>query len=230
MNIFKLIKQNDLFRNFEEREIDAIFDCLSGRIVKYSRGKIVAAEGDDVSEIGIVLSGTLLKFVTKPGGRREAQGTLEAGGMFGEVDGYCGEGKLTYSVVAAEEVMILFITLSTIVGRCSKNCAHHQKLLDNTLRYLAEHITSMNKDTEYLLIKSMRLKIAKLIYDKFLIQNSLNVDLGMNRNEMAEYLNVSRPSMSREMIRMREEGIIEFWKGKITIKDLDRLEKIVTAK
>ena len=80
------------------------------------------------------------------------------------------------------------------------------------------------------MIKSMRLKIAKLIYDKFLIQNSLNVDLGMNRNEMAEYLNVSRPSMSREMIRMREEGIIEFWKGKITIKDLDRLEKIVTAK
>ena len=38
--------------------------------------------------------------------------------------------------------------------------------------------------------------------------------LGINRNEMAEYLNVSRPSMSREMGVMKEEGIIDYWKMK----------------
>jgi Mn-dependent DtxR family transcriptional regulator len=49
----------------------------------------------------------------------------------------------------------------------------------------------------------------------------------MDRNEMAAFLNVSRPSMSREMMRMRDEGIMEFWKDKITIKNIQKLTAIV---
>jgi len=40
---------------------------------------------------------------------------------------------------------------------------------------------------------------------------------------------VSRPSMSREMMRMRDEGIITFRKDKITITDLAALEAIVKS-
>lgn len=76
----------------------------------------------------------------------------------------------------------------------------------------------------------MRVKIAKLIYEKYVEQDTLNVRLGINRNEMAEYLNVSRPSMSREMIRMREEGIFDFWKDHIDIKNLEALVEIVRSK
>ena len=73
----------------------------------------------------------------------------------------------------------------------------------------------------------MRKKIAKLIYDKYLEQGTTTVDLGMNRNEMAKFLNVSRPSMSREMMRMRDnDKIFEFRKGIIEIKDVEALKKI----
>lgn len=229
MNIIKLIRNNALFKNFDDKEVNAIFDCLKGRILKCSRGKIVAAEDSPAEEIGIVLEGTLLKFVTKSDGSREAQGTLKEGEMFGEIAGYAGDKLFHYSVVAAEDVTILFITVETIVRQCSKNCAYHQKLLENTLSYMADKINTINKDTEYLIIKSMPMKIAKLIYDKYLMQGTTNVALGINRNEMAEYLNVSRPSMSREMIRMREAGIIEFRKDKIAIKDVDALADVANG-
>lgn len=224
MNIVRLIKLNSLFCDMEDKEINALFDTLKSKIVKYPKGKIILQEGSRIDSVGILLSGLLLKFITKEDGNRLAQGTIEPGGMFGEVDGFCKDGAATFSAVAADESSILYITLESLVadgGRMSS------KLMINLVRYYAGKIASMNKDTEYLIIKSMRLKISKLIYDKYLEQGTTAVELGLNRNEMAEYLNVSRPSMSREMMRMRDEGIITFWKDKINITNLSALENIL---
>lgn len=230
MNIFKLIKKNELFKNFDDKEINAIFDCLKGRILKCSRGKILCEQGAIVDEIGIMLEGSAVKFVTKANGEKEVNEVINSGEMFGEIDGYSPDRVSRFSVVSAEESTVLYITVSTIVKQCEKTCSFHQKLLENTLEYMSRKILGMRKDAEYLSIKSMRLKIAKLIYEKYLEQGTLNVILGINRNEMAEYLNVSRPSMSREMIKMREEGMFDFWKDKINIKNLDALVAIVNAK
>jgi DNA-binding transcriptional regulator LsrR (DeoR family) len=48
--------------------------------------------------------------------------------------------------------------------------------------------------------------------------------LPLKRNELADFLNVSRPSMSREMCAMRDEGIIEFHLSTFKIKDLEALK------
>ena len=50
-------------------------------------------------------------------------------------------------------------------------------------------------------------------------------EMSMNRNELADFLNVSRPSMSREFGKMRDEEIIEFNRKIIIIKDLEKLER-----
>lgn len=90
-------------------------------------------------------------------------------------------------------------------------------------------ILELENNNSYITIKSMRLKIAKLIYDNYLSQNNTDIALGMNRNEMAKYLNVSRPSMSREMARMHELGMFDFWKDKIKITDIQAIKYIVES-
>ena len=82
-------------------------------------------------------------------------------------------------------------------------------------------------NNDFITIKGMRKKIAKFIYEKYVEQGAREVRLGVDRNGMAKYLNVSRPSMSREMINMREQGLFEFRKDLITIKDPEGLRKIV---
>lgn len=229
MNIFKLLKKNKLFYNFEDKEINKIFDCLHGHINKYSRGRVVAEIGDAVEEIGILLSGAAVKFIKKPNGELENCGELFAGDMFGEVEAYTGDRTYNSSVVIAEEATVLYISVATIVRQCANNCPCHQKLLENALSCLAERIDTLGNDAKYLKIKSMRGKISKLFYDKYLAQGTETIHLGFNRNEMAEYLNVSRPSMSREMIAMREDGIIKFHKDEIEILNLDELQKLANS-
>ena len=47
--------------------------------------------------------------------------------------------------------------------------------------------------------------------------------MDMNRNELADFLNVSRPSMSRELGRMRDEGLIDFYRGSVRILSPEQL-------
>jgi Mn-dependent DtxR family transcriptional regulator len=44
---------------------------------------------------------------------------------------------------------------------------------------------------------------------------------------MAELINIPRPSLSRELIRMKEEGLIDFYKNRFKIVDIKALERIL---
>ncbi|NLO41211.1 MAG: winged helix-turn-helix domain-containing protein, partial [Ruminiclostridium sp.] len=51
--------------------------------------------------------------------------------------------------------------------------------------------------------------------------------LPMNRTELADFLIVSRPSMSREMCRMRDEGLIDFLLSTIKVMNKEQLASYV---
>lgn len=227
MNFFKLLRKNSVFAEFSDKEINALFDCLKGRIVLHSRGVLIAKEESEVTEACILLDGTLLEFSTTLDGRREPLATLEQGDSFGFEQGYLPEKRLPFSVVAVTDVTLLYLDISSVTNMCEKACPFHQQLVYKVMRHLCERIQSLKENNNYITTKGMRQKIARLIFDKYSEQGVLEIRLGMDRNQMAEYLNVSRPSMSREMMRMRDEGMFDFWKDKISIKDLSALENVL---
>jgi CRP-like cAMP-binding protein len=49
----------------------------------------------------------------------------------------------------------------------------------------------------------------------------------LNRDELADFLNVCRPSLSRELCRMRDEGMIEFHRSSLSVKDTDALQSLL---
>ena len=51
--------------------------------------------------------------------------------------------------------------------------------------------------------------------------------ISMKRNELADFLNVSRPALSREMCRMRDEGVMKFHGNSIKIEELEALKEMV---
>jgi Mn-dependent DtxR family transcriptional regulator len=49
----------------------------------------------------------------------------------------------------------------------------------------------------------------------------------MTKKDWADKIGVQRPSLSRELIKMKEEGIIEYYKNIIIIEDLKALECLI---
>ena len=69
----------------------------------------------------------------------------------------------------------------------------------------------------------------KLINDNSLIMLEAMVpfvDFKMNREELADFLSVTRPSLSRSLMKMQREGLIWVHKSKARILNLDGLEKV----
>ena len=58
-------------------------------------------------------------------------------------------------------------------------------------------------------------------------QQQLRVNLKENKEEIANFIGIPRPSLSRELIKLRKEKIIDFDRNNITILDIDKLEEIL---
>lgn len=82
----------------------------------------------------------------------------------------------------------------------------------------------LNKKVEYLTIKSMRGKISTYLLEQYSREGDVTITMPLNRNQLSDFLNVSRPSMSREMSKMRDEGIIVFHLNEVKIMDIESLK------
>ena len=49
----------------------------------------------------------------------------------------------------------------------------------------------------------------------------------MSRKNLAEHLGVQRPSLSREFVNMKNDGLIDFSKNLVEIKNLEGIEDIL---
>ena len=67
----------------------------------------------------------------------------------------------------------------------------------------------------------------KILLDMFRENGNTAIIIPMKRHELADYLNMPRPSLSRELGLMRDEGIIEFDGSLIKIKNILILEKSI---
>ena len=68
---------------------------------------------------------------------------------------------------------------------------------------------------------TLREKLARFILSQPLTGSTL--PLSLTREELAAYLNVARPSLSRELGRMAAEGIISCQKNSITVLQQEKL-------
>ncbi len=49
----------------------------------------------------------------------------------------------------------------------------------------------------------------------------------MNREELADFLNAARPSLSRELMKMQDEGLIAIDRQEIKILDMEALAELM---
>jgi CRP-like cAMP-binding protein len=214
-----------LFSGINNESLAIMLDCLKPRISKYKQREIIAAYGQPFQGIGIITSGKVALTKETYSGNRIIIGILDAGNIFGETVAFSDSKVWPMTVIAQEDSILLFLPPDKIAGPCSNICASHSTLILNMLKILSNRASMLDKKIEHISTKSIRGKISSYLLDIYHKQNSNTLTIPMKRHEMADYLNVPRPSLSREMSLMRDAGIIEFDRSLINIKDIFALEK-----
>ena len=225
----KILTQSQLFNGINQMELKSMLQCLQPRVNNYSKHQFITNAGEQFEYLGIMLQGEATVSKENAAGNRVMMHLLKPGDLFGEMVVFSGEPRWPATVQAQQECEVLFVARAKIVGECEKVCPWHQRLIQNMLKIISERALMLNKKVEYLTIKSMRGKISTYLLEQYQQTGSLIFMLPVNRNELADFLNVSRPSMSRELGRMRDEGIIDFHLTSVRIIDLEALKRMLNS-
>ncbi len=222
------LKQVALFKDITEEELATMLNCFNSKVKAYKKDSFIIYEGDPYTGIGIVIEGSVVIQKENEQGERIIISKIPQGGMFGEMIAFSRINKWPATVTAQEKTSVIFLDPSNVVTTCSSTCGGHRQLIINMLGLVSNKALVLNKKVEYLSKKSMRGKIAKYIIEQRKPHKKAIFDVDMNRNELADFLNVSRPSMSRELGRMKEEGLIDYNKQTFRIIDLEGLKEAAT--
>lgn len=225
-NVKAILLNIKLFRDVSAAELDILLETKHIVVSNYNKNDFITYAGDKIESIGIVLKGHVLVTKENVLGERIIMSVLEKGNLFGEIGAFSDKGVWPATVMAQDEASICFIHKSIFFSGCVKDCRSHQKIIFNMLNIISNKAMLLNRKVEYLSFKSVRSKIASFLIDEYRKTNKLTLSLNINRNELAEFLNVTRPSLSRELAKMKTDGLIDFHKYTIKILDIQTLSAL----
>lgn len=145
----------------------------------------------------------------------------EPGTVFGEVYLYLSDHPYDYGCLARKESKILEIRKEFFRG----GSREERIMTQNMLGILSHKAFYLNQKLLIMGSFTLKQKIANYLLQK--LEGSNEVELIYNREELADFLGTTRPSLSRELNKMEREGLISLNKNSIKIVDLEELTNIV---
>ena len=221
------LKDIKLFKGIDLDDLNNILACLMPSIYSYKKKENVVNAGDKFTGMGIVLSGEVLIAKDNVLGERIIMSKLKEKEIFGEIVAFSGNDKWPATVIASTDATILFLPPENIIGTCPRMCSGHRLMIQNMLMIVSKKAINLNKKIEYLTMKTIRNKVSAYLFEEYLKKMQLSFMLSLSRSELSEFLNVTRPSLSRELVTMKNEGIIDFYKSSFKILDIEKLKKYI---
>ena len=98
-------------------------------------------------------------------------------------------------------------------------------ILKNILRLISDSAIELNEHIKLLSHKTIRGKICYLLYSEYLKTGKLTFKIETTKTDLAAFLNIERPSLSYEIKKLIEDGIIENRNKDYSILSLELLMK-----
>lgn len=219
-HIIDNLSESPLFKSMENHEILDLLKSVPYGISSYEKDEIIALEGSDCSSLGIILQGEVEIHKPFPSGKIVTINNFKAGNIFGEALVFTDVHTYPATVVSSSQSKVMYIKRPNIVKMMTLN----PKMIQNFAGILSNRILMLNDRITNLSYDSLRKKIVNILLLEYMRQKSSILTLPYSRKKMAELLNIPRPSLSRELVNMKEEGLIDFYKNKFKIINLQALE------
>ncbi len=216
----KHLVQCVLFKSLSESEIQNILKSVPYIIKNYEKNEVIAVEDDECNSLGIILDGNIEIHKPFPSGKVVTINHFKAGNIFGEALVFSGKHLYPATIISSDNSKIMYIDREDIVNMMTLD----SRIIHNFMGVLSNRILMLNNRITNLSYDTLRKKITNILLLEYNRQKSPYLTLPYSRKKMAELLNIPRPSLSRELVNMKEEGIIDFYKNKIKILDLKKLE------
>ena len=203
-----------LFAGLSDRELQEALRFFAAREGRYARGELLKSPVDPLSAFGLVLEGSIAVSMEDIDGRDMLLSHVSPGQTFGEALCWLRENApLTITALSPARVLWL---------RCGRLREKPETPLEQTLQarfiaMLALRTLKMNDRIQILSRGPIREKLNAFFTECARDAGTADFTVPFDRAGMAAYLGVDRSALSRELSRMRREGLLDFDKSHFTL-------------
>lgn len=218
------IAAQPLFAGLSRGQLEALLAGCRARIESFHTGAVAVRQGELARDISLVLRGRFEGVVYSPDGAAAQLTQMPKGALFGElISGANAQSPV--SVVALEHSLALMIPFENLVTQPPENAATAAQVLRNLMGEIATRYFALLSRINVLTAGSLRRKICVWLEGK-IRREGLIVRVPRGREELARYLGCERSALSRELSRMRAEGIIEYDRKTVRVRLPDTVADI----
>lgn len=204
---------------------------LAGRTVRklYTTGELLFSEGEPCSGLQIIARGKVRIFKTSISGREQVLAVNVPGESIAELPVFDG-GPYPASAAAIEETEIAFISRRDFRAFCIEHPEVPLKVLSvvgGRLRRLVGIIEELSFTTVRQRLIAVLVKLAQTEGKN--TQRGTEILLPGSHQELANQLGTVRELISRNLMRLQAEGLLDVDARQIVVKDLKGLSALLES-
>ena len=202
------VSESVLFSQLSPEEISSALSGLHAQVKEYKAGSIILSAGHTTEWMGLVLSGSVTVQSNDLWGNRSILSHIGEGDFFAETFAWLSDAVMPVEVIANEDCSILFLNIAVLRTLSPVQHPWTTALTANLLTITAHKNLRLTGRSFHTSPKSARSRIMTYLNSVSLQKQSREFDIPFDRQQLADYLNLERSAMSKELGRMRDEGLI----------------------
>lgn len=214
-----------LFNDKDVHDIETILKLSQHKICAFKKNQFITQAFEPLNYLGIVLEGSI-----------EIQNNLESGKLinilyknksdvFGGAMVFSKDYNGQFNITAKEACVLLLIDKQSVLEVLFKDSV----IASNILDLFSKEIISLNKKIVLYSYSRIQEKVAYFLLQNIQSNASPVIQLPYSKKALAEYLNVSRSTLSRELKELSNQGILEINHKTIRVLNMHQLEAILNA-
>lgn len=216
------LRKIPLLEHLSEEEMEMVKKHL--RVKRFTRREVVLQKGGKGDALLFLLAGQLQVIDITEDGRAVGLRMLKPGEFFGEI-AVINNSTRSASVVALNEVLVAFLPSATALHLFT----HSPTVAQHMLRHLAEKI---QRDSEFRALLSIHNTSRRIYTFLGLLKQKTDQNMEVVENlpthqDIANMVNTSRETVTRALLTLVQQGIVQKDSHRLIIVKPDALKKLV---
>lgn len=227
IDLSAVLQKTALLSNLSQPEVQ----LLAARAVRkfFSAGEVMFYEGEPCKGLHIISRGRVRIYKTSASGREQVLAVNGSGETIAEVPVFDG-GPYPASATAVEETETAFISRKDF----QDYCLDHPEVALKVLAFVGARLRNLVGIIEELSFTTIRQRLVSLLVrlaqsEGKKTARGIEVLLPGSHQELANQLGTVRELVSRNLMRLQAEGLLEVDARQIVIKDVKSLSAILEA-
>ncbi|MDY0257655.1 Crp/Fnr family transcriptional regulator [Gudongella oleilytica] len=208
------ISSTALFKTIPGEDIMEILSRIPWSLSHYKKGQFLHHQGEVCTTLDIILSGIINMQSLDAEGNTLSIQQLHQGDMIGAGLLFANNNQYPMMSIAASDTVVFILSKESIMLLSEKNSDFTLALLQE----VSNRASSMTEQLHSIAYKSIRHRLLEILNSESKIQNSRTIILPTSQKNIAEILGVQRQSLSRELNKMKKEGLLEYKNKTIILK------------